>query len=92
LIGIWLGPDYRGRGIGRTAQGLLVDLLFAHTTTNRVEAHTDVENIAEQRALEAVGFVREGWTRGAQWRDGAYRDGFLYAVLRADRQTSRTGS
>ncbi|MHB1572249.1 MAG: hypothetical protein ACYC0H_24005 [Solirubrobacteraceae bacterium] len=27
---------------------------------------------------------REGRVRGAQWRDGAYRDGFLYAVLRAD--------
>jgi RimJ/RimL family protein N-acetyltransferase len=43
-----------------------------------------VENIAEQRALEAAGFQREGVTRGAQWRDGAYHDGILYAVLRAD--------
>ena len=51
---------------------------------NRVEAHTDVENVAEQRALEAAGFTREGTTRGAQWRDGAYRDGFLYAILRSD--------
>jgi len=31
-------------------------LFFSHTATNRVEAHTDVENIAEQRALEAAGF------------------------------------
>jgi RimJ/RimL family protein N-acetyltransferase len=43
-----------------------------------------VENIAEQRALERAGFQREGLTRGVQWRDGAYHDGYLYAVLRTD--------
>jgi len=84
MIGIWLRPEYRGRGIGAAAQTLLVDVLFSHTTTNRVEAHTDVENVPEQRALEAAGFQREGLVRGAQWRDGAYRDGYLYAVLRGD--------
>ena len=84
MIGIWLRPAYRGRGVGRDAQRQLVDLFFRHTTTNRVEAHTDVENVAEQRALEAAGFRREGVTRGAQWRDGRYHDGVLYAVLRGD--------
>lgn len=40
--------------------------------------------VAEQRALQAAGFQREGLVRGAQWRDGAHRDGFLYAILRGD--------
>jgi RimJ/RimL family protein N-acetyltransferase len=84
MIGIWLRPEYRGQGIGRAAQAQLVELFFSHTTINRVEAHTDVDNVPEQRALEAAGFHREGLIRGAQWRDGAYRDGFLYAVLRGD--------
>jgi len=84
MIGIWLRPEYRGRGIGTAAQAQVAQLFFRHTTVNRVEAHTDVENVAEQRALEAAGFRREGVTRGAQWRDGEYRDGILYAVLRAD--------
>jgi RimJ/RimL family protein N-acetyltransferase len=84
MIGIWLRPPYRGRGIGSVAQGQLARLLFRHTTANRVEAHTDVDNIAEQRALEAAGFQREGVIRGSQWRDGAYHDGFLYSVLRSD--------
>ena len=51
---------------------------------HRIEAHTDVSNIAEQRALEGAGFTREGLVRGAQWRAGAYRDGYLYAILRGD--------
>lgn len=85
MIGIWLRPEHRGRGLGRLAQRRLVELVFSHTTAYRVEAHTDVENVAEQRALEGAGFTREGVTRGAQWRDGAYHDGILYAVLRTDR-------
>jgi RimJ/RimL family protein N-acetyltransferase len=84
MIGIWLRPTARGRGIGRSAQRQLAALFFAHTVVNRVEAHTDVDNFAEQRALEAAGFRREGLIRGGQWRDGAYRDGYLYAVLRDD--------
>jgi RimJ/RimL family protein N-acetyltransferase len=85
MIGIWIRPEFRGRGLGTAAQAALVDLFFRHTTANRVEAHTDVENVAEQRALEAAGFRREGVTRGAQWRDGGYHDGVRYAVLRDDR-------
>lgn len=84
MIGIWLIASARGHGIGRLAQRQLAELFFRHTTTNRVEAHTDVENVAEQRALEAAGFQREGLIRGAQWRDGAYRDGYLYAITRQD--------
>jgi RimJ/RimL family protein N-acetyltransferase len=89
-IGIWLRPVARGRGIGRAAQRELAELFFAHTAVNRVEAHTDVDNIAEQRALEEAGFTREGLIRGAQWRAGAYRDGYLYAVLRIDLATDGT--
>lgn len=84
MIGIWLTPERRGRGYGTLAQRHLVDLLFRHTTTNRVEAHTDVDNVAEQHALEKAGFTREGIIRGGQWRDGAYRDGVLYSVLREE--------
>lgn len=84
MIGIGLLPAARGRGIGRAAQWALAQLFFTHTAVNRVEAHTDVDNIAEQRALEAAGFTREGLIRGAQWREGAFRDGYLYAIVRSD--------
>lgn len=86
MIGIWLRPDARGRGAGTEAQRALVDLFFRHTAVNRVEAGTDVENVPEQRALEKAGFTREGTTRGAQWRDGAYHDCYLYSVLRNEWQ------
>ncbi|HEY6934310.1 MAG TPA: GNAT family protein [Marmoricola sp.] len=84
MIGIWLAAAARGQGVGTEAQRQLVDLFFLHTTVNRVEAHTDVENAAEQRSLEKVGFQQGGVTRGAQWREGAYHDGYLYSILRSE--------
>lgn len=83
-LGIWLRPSHRGRGIGAVAQRQLAAMFFAHTAVNRVQASTDVENIAEQRALERAGFRREGVVRASQWRAGAYHDMCLYAILRGD--------
>jgi RimJ/RimL family protein N-acetyltransferase len=84
-IGIALLPTARGLGYGGQAQRLLARYLFAHTTVHRIEADTELGNIAEQRALEKAGFSREGVLRGGAWRDGAWRDGVLYSLLRNDR-------
>jgi len=81
-IGIGLAPEFRGRGYGSEAQQLLVRYLFAHTPVNRVEATTEIANVAEQRALEKAGFTREGILRGASFRQGRYRDYVIYSVLR----------
>ncbi len=83
-IGITIVPEHRGCGHGAAAQRHLADHLFATTDVNRVEATTDVRNVAEQRALERAGFVREGVLRGAQHRDGRWHDIVLYARLRGD--------
>ena len=83
-IGALLFPEHRGRGLGTTAQRLLVEYLFATTLANRVQAITDVENLAEQRVLERIGFSREGVMRGLAFIGGRWRDGVLYARLRGD--------
>jgi RimJ/RimL family protein N-acetyltransferase len=72
----------RGQGFGSVAQRLLAAYLFATTSVNRIEAGTDVDNLAEQRALEKAGFTREGVLRGAQHRAGAWHDLMIYAVVR----------
>jgi RimJ/RimL family protein N-acetyltransferase len=83
-IGIALLPSWRGLGYGSPAQRMLADYLFATSSAQRVEASTDVANVAEQRSLERAGFTREGVTRCAQWRAGAWHDVVTYARLRAD--------
>ena len=81
-IGINLIPSARGRGLGAVAQRMLADYLFAHTSVNRIEAMTDVENVAEQRSLEKAGFTREGTAVGAQYRAGAWHDLVVYSIVR----------
>ena len=83
-IGILLFPEHRGRGLGTAAQRLLAEYLFSTTAANRVEALTEIDNLAEQRALEGAGFTREGVLRGRGFARGQWRDGVMYARLRDD--------
>jgi RimJ/RimL family protein N-acetyltransferase len=83
-IGISLAPPARGRGIGTRAQRLLVEHLFAAPDVARVEASTDVANVAEQRSLEKAGFRREGVLRSAQGRADGRHDLVVYSFLRTD--------
>jgi RimJ/RimL family protein N-acetyltransferase len=81
-IGVSLIPEARGRGFGTQAQRILADHLLATTSVNRIEAATDIENLAEQRSLEKAGFIRDGVLRGAQYRAGAWHDLAIYSVVR----------
>lgn len=80
-MGIALTPSQRGRGIGSVAQRLLSEHLLE--SAHRVEASTDVDNIAEQRSLEKAGFTREGVLLGAQFRaDQRHHDLVMYSRTR----------
>jgi len=90
-VGIILAPEARGKGYGGPAQRQLATYLFANSLVNRVEAGTEVANIAERRALEKAGFVREGVAGGAGFRDGQWRDGVVYSLLRSECNTAGSG-
>jgi len=83
-IGIGIAAAHRGRGIGAVAQRLLAEHLLATTPLDRVEASTDVTNVAEQRALERAGFTREGVLRSAQERVDGRHDLVSYSLVRSD--------
>ena len=83
-IGIVLAPEFRGRGIGWRAQAMLTDYLFQHRPVQRIQAGTQPENIAEQRALAKAGFQLEGVLRACEFRAGQWHDGLLYSRLRTD--------
>lgn len=83
-IGLHINPEHRGKGYGTEAQWLLAEYLFNTYPIIRVEAGTDVENVAEQRSLEKAGFTREGVMRKAQWRHGDWHDLVLYSKLRGE--------
>lgn len=81
-IGVALLPEWRGRGVGTRAQLLLCQYLFAHNAVHRIEARTQPENDAEQRALIKIGFRQDGVLRGAEFRDGSWRDVVVFGLLR----------
>jgi RimJ/RimL family protein N-acetyltransferase len=83
-IGISLFPAHRGQGYGSAAQHELAAYLFSSRLVERVEATTDVDNAAEQRALVSAGFTREGVLRHAQFRAGQWRDVVIYSKLRGE--------
>ena len=72
-IGISITAPYRGLGIGSIAQRLLAEALHQRGVV-RVEASTDVDNIAEQRSLARAGFSFEGIIRRAQGRRDGLHD------------------
>ncbi|MDP8929717.1 MAG: GNAT family N-acetyltransferase [Actinomycetota bacterium] len=88
-IGVMLLPEHRGQGVGTEAHRLVADYLFETTPVKRLEAGTDVDNVAEQKALEKNGFVREGVLRAAQFRAGDWRDIALYSLLRNEWASQR---
>ena len=85
-IGIELRPAARGQGLGTRSAEAAGRLAVRATNANRVEAQTDVENVAEQRSLEKAGYTREGVTRGSQFRLGRHHDLVMYSRIRSDPQ------
>jgi RimJ/RimL family protein N-acetyltransferase len=83
-IGITVLAEHRGQGLGTAAHIELARYLFSTTLAERLEAHTDLENIAEQHALEKSGFQREGVLRHAQYRRGGWHDLVLFSLPRGD--------
>jgi RimJ/RimL family protein N-acetyltransferase len=91
-IGVLIVPEMRGRGAGASSQRLLVEYLFSTTSAFRVWAATEVENIAEQKALERSGFSKEGRLRGTHFRDGQWRESYIYGIIRDDISGSSRGA
>jgi len=78
-LGIELVPEVRGRGIGTEA----VRLLGGHLLENgypRVQASTDVDNVAMRRALERAGYAFEGVQRAFMPEGDRRVDYALYAL------------
>ena len=55
-IGYWINKDYRGRGYGKEAVRLLVDLAFSDLGIKRIVAVSKNSNGASIRLLTSLGF------------------------------------
>jgi RimJ/RimL family protein N-acetyltransferase len=83
-IGFALIPSERGKGYGTEAVTIFVDYLFLSRDLIRIQATTDLRNMASQRTLEKVGFKREGIVRKSMFIHGEWRDLLLHSILREE--------
>jgi UDP-4-amino-4,6-dideoxy-N-acetyl-beta-L-altrosamine N-acetyltransferase len=74
----------RGRGAGRAAQALGLDLAFNFLGLEKVWAEVLADNGAALKAQAAAGFRREGYLREHVIKDGRRQDVVLLAILAAE--------
>lgn len=74
----------RGRGIGRAAQALGLDLAFGDLGLNKVMAEVLADNETALKAQASAGFRREGYLRRHTLKDGGFRDVVLLALLQSE--------
>ena len=86
----WLGHDFRGRGVNRSAKHLLLEFAFGTLGAERVEFKTDMLNLQARAGLRNIGATEEGVLRSFNpMPDGRRRDAVYYSVLRAEWATVR---
>ncbi|RIH88488.1 putative ribosomal N-acetyltransferase YdaF [Meiothermus luteus] len=85
----WLGRPYWGQGLNTEAKVVLLDFAFGPWDLRRVQAIAHTQNLRSQRALEKLGFRREGLLRRWRWIRGEPWDFYMYSLLPEEWLTSR---
>ena len=81
-LGIVIGEkEYWSQGYGTDTILTLLAYAFETLNLHRVFLRVDADNLRGIRCYEKCGFQREGTLREVVFRDGAYKDQHLMAVL-----------
>ena len=84
-LGTMLFKPFWGSPANKEAKYLLLRHAFEVLRAERVQFKVDLRNERSQRALEALGAVREGVLRKIRrLPDGAFRDDVVYSVLKEE--------
>lgn len=87
-VGSWLGQRWWGAGINFEAKAMITALAFEHLGYDRLTAWANTRNGRSQRALERIGFRREGVLRAWHRHGDAVHDVVIFSMLRADWERS----
>lgn len=83
-LSIWLGADYRNRGLGTEALRLALRYAFDDLELHKVYLRVLEYNLRARRAYEKCGFVVEGYLREEMRVDGAWHTLLYMGLLRPD--------
>jgi [ribosomal protein S5]-alanine N-acetyltransferase len=87
MVGTWLGRAHWGTGANAESKALVAHAAFAICGLERLGAYSNPENVRSARALERVGFTREGTLRGWHRHGDRQLDVHVFGMLRADWET-----
>jgi len=83
ILGIFIGDkNYWGKGYGTDATRALLRYAFEEANLHRLELQVFAFNTRAIRMYEKVGFRIEGTRKQALFREGAWRDEHIMAILR----------
>lgn len=82
-IGLWLLPEYWGKGIMREVMPLVSKYGFNELGLHRIEGFVDAQNVKCKTAMSKLDFELEGTMRDCEMKDGKYVSVDIYAKLRA---------
>ncbi len=90
-IGFGIGTQHWGQGFVAEAGKALLEYGFDTLGLRRVEAEIDPENVSSAKALERLGFIKEGLLRQRWEINGIVSDSALYGLLASDRSSNLAG-
>ena len=80
-LGYWVAQDVNGRGLATRAVSDVIEFAFRELGLHRLEAGTQVDNVASRRVLEKNGFEAIGIARRYLRIAGEWRDHMLFELL-----------
>lgn len=80
-IGLWLLPQYWGKGIMKEAFPLICDYGFNTLKLHRIEGFVNSDNLNCKRAMAKLDFIHEGTMRDFEIKDNKYVSVDIYSKL-----------
>src|ERR671916_120159 len=87
-VGSWLGHSWWGSGANFEAKAMIAALAFQRLGMQRLTAWANTRNGRSQRALERIGFRREGVLSAWHRHGDEVHDVVVFGLLRRDWESS----
>lgn len=81
-IGLWLLPDFWGKGIMSETMPLICQYGFDHLGIHRIEGFVESDNHNCKRAMAKLDFDHEGTMRDCEVKNGVYVSVDIYAKIK----------
>ena len=76
--------QYKQKGYMSEALRAVLDYGFAEMQLSRIEAYVGTKNIASQKLVTNLGFIKEGLLREHYCNNGVLEDSLVYGLLKKD--------